>query len=180
MGPDRAALPEVVIHTDGACIGNPGPGGYGVVLESGGHRKTLSVGYRLTTNNRMEMAALIAGLKALRRRCKVTVYTDSMIVVDGVMKRTAYIARANGWKVGKKVKANSDLWCEVLDLCESHAVELVWVRGHSGHPGNELADELATSAVRRGNLLIDEAYEEGKTSREKLGVSSGWLFDNQD
>src|SRR5215472_882993 len=112
MEPERTELPEVAFHTDGACIGNPGPGGYGVVLEYGQHRKMLSGGYRLTTNNRMEMMALIAGLKALKRRCKVTIYSDSEILVNGIMKGTAYRARAKGWRVGEKVKANSDLWRE--------------------------------------------------------------------
>ena len=173
MESERTVLQEVTIHTDGACIGNPGPGGYGVVLEFGPHRKTLSEGYRLTTNNRMEMMALIAGLKALKRRCKVTIYSDSEILVNGIMKGTAHKARANGWKVGKKVKANSDLWCEVLDLCDRHVVELVWLRGHSGHRDNELADQLATAAARRGDLLIDEAFEEGTTIRRGPELAFG-------
>jgi ribonuclease HI len=163
MERDRADLQKVIIHTDGACIGNPGPGGFGVVLDFGRHRKTLSGGYRLTTNNRMEMMAFLAGVKALKRRCHVTLYSDSAILVDGIMKRTAYKARANGWKVGRKAKSNSDLWCQILDLCDLHVIELVWLRGHSGHPGNELADELATAAARQGDLLIDQAFEEGDT-----------------
>jgi ribonuclease HI len=150
MESERTELQEVTMHTDGACIGNPGPGGYGVVLEFGTHRKTLSGGYRLTTNNRMEMMALIAGLKALKWRCKVTIYSDSEIVVNGIMKGTASKARANGWKVGNKVKANSDLWCEILDLCDRHVVELVWLAGHLGHRDHELADQLATTAASRG------------------------------
>jgi ribonuclease HI len=136
-----------------------------VVLEFGQHRKTLSGGYRLTTSNRMEMMALIVGLRALKRRCTVTIYSDSEILVNGIMKRTAYKARANGWKVGRKVKPNSDLWCEILDLCDRHVVELAWLPGHSGHRDNELADQLATAAARQGSLLIDEAFEEGTTTR---------------
>src|SRR5271157_3640461 len=173
MEAERTELQEVTIYTDGACIGNPGPGGYGVVLEFGQHRKTLSGGYRLTTSNRMEMMALIVGLKALKRRCKVTIYSDSEILVDGIMKRTAYRARANGWKVGKKVKANGDLWCEILDLCDRHAVELAWLPGHSGHLSNELADQLAKVAARRGDLLIDEAFEEGATTKRGPELAFG-------
>ena len=173
MESERADLQEVTIHTDGACIGNPGPGGYGVILEFDHHRKMLSGGCRLTTSNRMEMMALIVGLKALKRRCKVTIYSDSEILVDGIMKRAAYKARANGWKVGRKVKGNSDLWCEILDLCDLHVVELVWLPGHSGHPGNELADGLAKAAARRGDLLIDEAFEKGETTRRGPELAFG-------
>jgi ribonuclease HI len=121
----------------------------------------------------MEMMALIVGLKALKRRCKVTIYSDSEILVNGVMKRTAYKARANGWRVGKKVKANSDLWYEILELCDRHVVKLAWLPGHSGHHGNELADQLATAAARRGDLLIDEAFEEGNTIRRGPELAFG-------
>ncbi len=164
MESERAELQEVTIHTDGSCIGNPGPGGYGVVLEFGHHQRTISGGYRLTTSNRTEMMALIVGLKALKRRCKVTIYSDSEILVDGIKKRTAYKSRANGLKVRRKVKCNEDLWREILDLCGRHVVELVWLPGHSGHRGNELADQLAKAATRGDDLLTDEAYEEGTTT----------------
>ncbi len=175
MEPEPTELQEVTIHTDGSCIGNPGPGGYGVVLEFGHHRKTLSGGYRLTTSNRMEMMALIVGLKALKRRCKVTIYSDSEILVDGIKKRMAYKSRADGWKVKRKVKRNDDLWCEILDLCGRHIVELSWLPGHSGHRGNELADRLAKSAARGDDLLIDEAYEEGTTTIRQ-GQGPGFAF----
>ena len=161
---EQTELPEVTIHRGGSCIGNPGPGGYGVVLEFGRHQETLSGGYRLTTSNRMEMMAIIVSLKALRRRCKVTIYSDSEILVDGVKKRMAYRSRANGWKVRRRVKLNDDLWCEILDQCGRHVVELAWLPGHSGHRGNELADQLAKAAARGDDLVIDEAYEEGTTT----------------
>ncbi len=173
MESDQAGLQEVVLHTDGACIGNPGPGGFGAVLEYAGHRKTISGGYRRTTSNRMEMMALIAGLAALKRRCKVVVYSDSEILVHGIMKGTAYKARSNGWKVGKKYKGNSDLWSIILDLCDKHAVELVWLPGHAGHPGNELADRLACSAARRDDLLIDAAFEQGDTIKRGPELAFG-------
>ena len=103
----------------------------------------------------------------------MTIYSDSEILVNGIRKGTAYKARANGWKVGNKVKANSDLWSEILDLCDRHVVELVWLPGHSGHPDNELADQLATAAARRGDLLIDEAFEEGNTIRRGPELAFG-------
>ena len=103
----------------------------------------------------------------------MTVYSDSEILVSGIMKRTAYKARANGWKVGKKVKANSDLWYEILELCDRHVVKLAWLPGHSGHRDNELADQLATAAARRGDHLIDEAFEEGNTIRRGPELAFG-------
>lgn len=156
-------LKHVVLYTDGACIGNPGPGGYGVILKFGGQRKELSAGYRLTTSNRMEMRAAIAGLQALKTRCKVTIYSDSEILVMGITCGSARKARANGWRRGKAKKANSDLWDVFLKLCDRHVVEMVWIKAHAGHPENERADELASTAARQDNLLSDEAYESGNT-----------------
>ena len=125
---------RVVIYTDGACIGNPGPGGYGVVLLYGSHRKELSGGFRLTTNNRMEIMAAIVGLSALKTACSVTLYTDSQYLADTITKGWATRWRANGWRRNKKEKAlNPDLWTELLDLCVVHDVEFVWVRGHAGN-----------------------------------------------
>ncbi len=173
MDSEQVGLQQVTIYTDGACIGNPGPGGYGLILEYNSHRKMLSGGYRLTTSNRMEMMAMIVGLKVLKRRCKVRIYSDSQILVDGIMKKTAYKARANGWRVGKKIKGNSDLWSEILELCAKHDVELIWLRGHSGHLGNELADKLASAAARQSDLFIDVAFEEGKTQMHDSELTFG-------
>jgi ribonuclease HI len=151
---------KVTIYTDGACLGNPGPGGYGVVLLYGGHRKELSGGFRLTTNNRMELLAVIVGLRSLKERCSVTVYSDSQYVVNAIEKGWAARWRANGWKRNKKEKAiNRDLWRQLLDLCDMHEVKMVWVRGHSGVEENERADVLSVTAAKQKNLPVDEGYE---------------------
>lgn len=154
-------LKEVTIYTDGACSGNPGPGGYGVVLMSGKHRKELSAGFRLTTNNRMEMMAAIAGLETLKFQCAVTLYSDSKYVVDAVTKGWAQRWRTNGWKRNKKDKAiNPDLWGRLLDLCDRHQVNFLWVKGHAGIAENERCDELAVAASQENNLPIDVGYEQ--------------------
>ncbi len=153
-------LRRVTIYTDGACIGNPGPGGYGVVLLSGEHRKELSGGYRRTTNNRMEMLAAIVGLEALKERCHVTLYSDSQYLVNAVEKGWAKKWRANGWKRNKTEKAlNPDLWDRLLGLCEYHVVKFRWIRGHAGNAENERCDQLATGAARQRGLPVDEGYE---------------------
>ena len=151
---------RVTIHTDGACIGNPGPGGYGVVLQYGEYRKELSGGYRLTTNNRMEIMAAIVGLGALTRKSSVTLYTDSQYLSNAMSKGWAKRWRANGWKRNSKETAlNPDLWGRLLDLCEQHIVEFVWVRGHAGNLENERCDELSTSAARMKGLSPDSGYK---------------------
>ena len=151
---------RVTIYTDGACLGNPGPGGYGVVLLYAGHRKELSGGFRLTTNNRMELLAVIVGLRSLKERCVATVYSDSQYVVNAIEKGWAARWRANGWKRNKKEKAiNADLWQQLLELCEKHEVKVVWVRGHSGVKENERCDRLSVTAANEANLPIDEEYE---------------------
>ena len=152
---------EVTIYTDGACIGNPGPGGYGTVLICGPHRKELSGGYRLTTNNRMEIMAAIVGLRALKSPCVVTLYTDSQYLRNSITKGWAKRWRANGWKRNKKEKAlNADLWEQLLDICDRHRVEFVWVQGHAGDPENERCDQLAVAAAHRKNLPLDTGYEQ--------------------
>ena len=153
-------LRHVTIYTDGACIGNPGPGGYGVVLLYGDHRRELSGGYRKTTNNRMEILAAISGLDALKERSRVTIYSDSQYLVKAIEQGWARRWRSNGWRRGKKAKAlNPDLWDRLLGLCEYHDVEFAWVRGHSGNPENERCDQLAVVAAHQSELLADEGYE---------------------
>ena len=153
---------HVTIYTDGACRGNPGPGGYGVLLVSDGHCRELSGGYRMTTNNRMEILAAIVGLEALKKRSTVTVYSDSQYLVNAIQEGWAKRWRASGWKRNKKERAiNPDLWARLLDLCERHDVEFRWVRGHAGHPENERCDELAVAAAASSDLPTDEGYERG-------------------
>ena len=150
---------EVQIHTDGACLGNPGPGGYGVVLRYGDHSKELSGGYRLTTNNRMELLAAIRGLEALNQPCQVVLYSDSRYLVDAMEKGWAVKWRANGWMRNKSAKAvNPDLWATLLDLCATHDVEFRWVPGHAGVPDNERCDRLAVAAAKVPDLLDDPGY----------------------
>lgn len=154
-------LKHVVIYTDGACSGNPGPGGYGVVLLYNGHRKELSGGFRRTTNNRMELLGAIEGLRALKDNCSVKLHTDSQYVVNAIEKGWAAKWRANGWMRNKKEKAvNPDLWEQLLALCQQHKVEFVWVRGHSGNRENERCDQLAVAAAQQPNLPADEVYEQ--------------------
>jgi len=137
-------IKAVEIFTDGACSGNPGPGGYGVVLRYGQAVKELSGGERETTNNRMELTGVIVGLSALKEPCKVTLTTDSKYVVDSVTKGWVYGWKKKGWiKSDKKPALNVDLWEQLLPLLEKHEVTFVWVKGHAGHPENERCDRLA-------------------------------------
>lgn len=134
----------VEIFTDGACSGNPGPGGYGAILRVGEHVKELSGGDANTTNNRMELMGVIAALSALKYPCDVVLTTDSKYVVDSVTKGWAKGWKAKGWiKSDKKPALNVDLWEKLLDLLDVHNVKFVWVKGHAGHPENERCDELA-------------------------------------
>lgn len=140
----------VVLYTDGACSGNPGPGGWGAVLSFDGHEKELSGGESSTTNNRMELTAVIEGLRALKRRCSVKIVTDSRYVVDGITKGWAKSWRAHGWvKSDKKPALNSDLWGVLLDLIDSHEVSFEWIKGHAGHPYNERCDQMAVEQSRK-------------------------------
>jgi ribonuclease HI len=146
----------VEIFTDGACSGNPGKGGYGVVLKFNQHRKELSEGYQLTTNNRMELLAVIVGLEALKiDNQDVTIWSDSKYVVDSVEK---------GWlwswiKKDFKDKANPDLWQRYIPLHRKHKVKFRWIKGHAGHPENEHCDKLAVAAAQKAHLLIDEGFK---------------------
>ena len=137
-------MKQVEIFTDGACSGNPGPGGWGAVLCYGSAEKELSGGAADTTNNRMELSAVIAALSALKEPCKVTLTSDSKYVIDAVTKGWAKKWQANGWvKSDKKPALNADLWEKLLTLLEKHDVRFVWVKGHAGHPENERCDRLA-------------------------------------
>jgi ribonuclease HI len=152
-------LKPVTIYTDGACVGNPGPGGYGVVLIYGNHRKELAGGYCRTTNNRMEIMAAIVGLEALKEKCKVTLYSDSGYLVKAMSRGWVQRWRANSWKRNKREKAlNPDLWERLLQLCEHHEVEFIWVKGHAANPENVRCDELAMQAAQQPNLPIDKGY----------------------
>ena len=151
-------MKEVAIYTDGACSGNPGPGGYGVILVHGSVRKELSGGYRNTTNNRMEMMAMIAGLEALKQPCTVTIYSDSRYLVDSISKGWVDSWQAKGWrKSDKKKVANIDLWQRLLPQLSKHQVTMSWVEGHAGHPENERCDELAVAASHESDLPEDRA-----------------------
>ncbi|MBC7946719.1 MAG: ribonuclease HI [Chitinophagaceae bacterium] len=150
----------VTIYTDGAARGNPGPGGYGVVLMSGTHRKELSQGYRLTTNNRMELMAVIAGLGALKKPgSRVTIYSDSQYVVKAVEEGWLKNWIATNFKGGKK---NRDLWMRYDEIAKRHTVKFVWVKGHAENPYNNRCDELATQAADGGHLLDDVGYLQDK------------------
>ncbi|WP_066650577.1 MULTISPECIES: ribonuclease HI [Sphingomonas] len=140
-------LPKVEIFTDGACKGNPGPGGWGAVLRMGAVEKELSGGEKLTTNNRMEMMAVVQALTALKRPCAVTLSTDSRYVMDGLTK-WIHGWQKNGWKTAdKKPVKNADLWQELLAAARPHRIAWQWVKGHAGHPENERADKLASDAA---------------------------------
>ena len=140
----------VEVFTDGACSGNPGPGGWGVVLRYGEHEKELSGGDVNTTNNRMELTAAIEGLAALKESCRVMLVTDSKYVADGIEKGWAESWRKNGWrKADKKPALNVDLWERLLDLLDKHTVNIKWVKGHAGHPENERCDKLAVAFYKK-------------------------------
>ena len=143
-------MKQVEVFTDGACSGNPGPGGWGTVLRYNGHEKELSGGEANTTNNRMELCAVIFALEALKEPCIVKLYSDSQYVCNALTLGWAKKWRAQGWMRNKKDKAlNPDLWERLLNLCEKHEVEVNWVKGHAGHPENERCDRLAVAAAQQ-------------------------------
>ena len=153
---------NVTMYTDGAARGNPGPGGYGVILMSDHHRKELSGGYRKTTNNRMELMAVIVGLEALKKDgLNITIYTDSQYVAKAILEGWLKNWIATNFKGGKK---NKDLWMRFNDLAEKQKIKFVWVKGHADNPYNNRCDELATTAADGSDLLIDEEYEKDKNS----------------
>lgn len=150
---------HVEIYTDGAASGNPGPGGYGVVMKYKGQRKELSQGYRLTTNNRMELMGVIVGLESLKKESlDVVIYSDSKYIVDAVN-----LGWLKNWlKIHFKGKANVDLWLRFLEVYKKHRVKLVWVKGHASNVENNRCDELAVAAGKSGHLLTDSGYEASK------------------
>jgi ribonuclease HI len=148
--------PRIIIYTDGAAKGNPGPGGYGILLLSGQHRKELSGGFRLTTNNRMELLAVIIGLETLRfEDSEVVVYTDSRYVADAVEKQWVF-----EWEKKRfRKKKNPDLWMRFLSVYRKHKVKFIWIKGHADNPENERCDRLAVLASQSEKLLEDEGYQ---------------------
>ncbi len=155
----KQAMGSVIIYTDGAAEPNPGPGGYGVVMLAGKHRKELSGGFRRTTNNRMELMGVIVGLEALTKPCRVTLFSDSKYVVDSVERGSVHRWKKNNWFRTKADKAkNADLWARFLDVFEKHVVKFKWVKGHAGVPENERCDELAVAAAQSGDLSPDVGY----------------------
>ena len=150
-------MKEVNLYTDGACRGNPGPGGYGVILRYKQHEMELSGGAADTTNNRMELSAVIAGLEALNEPCDVTLYSDSKYFIDAIEQGWAVKWKAKGWMRTSKEKAlNPDLWEKILQLLDKHNVELVWVKGHAGHKENERCDQLAVAESKKYATAINE------------------------
>ncbi len=152
-------LKQISLFTDGSCLGNPGPGGYGAILIYKGHQKEISQGYILTTNNRMELMAAIAGLKALSEPCHIVLTTDSQYVRQGI---TEWIHnwKRRGWKTASKEPVkNVDLWQELDKEIQRHKIDWHWVKGHSGHPENERCDELARAAAMSENKLDDTGYQ---------------------
>ncbi|NCI46006.1 ribonuclease HI [Sediminibacterium soli] len=158
----------LIIYTDGAARGNPGRGGYGVVLLWGERRKELSAGYRLTTNNRMELLAVIVALQSLtKKNIPLAIYTDSQYIVNAVEKKWLDNWIRTDFKGGKK---NKDLWLQYHQLARQYQIKFVWVKGHADNPMNNRCDELATAAADGGNLLVDEAYER-ETDNIRFGGS---------
>lgn len=151
----------VYAFSDGSAIGNPGPGGYGVVLKYGNNQKELSQGFVHTTNNRMELLAAIVALDTLKQSQRVVLTTDSQYVINGIEKGWAAKWRANKWMRNKRDPAlNPDMWERLLKACDRHEVSFKWIRGHTGHPENERCDELANSAARGTDQIIDEGFIE--------------------
>nr|WP_129678213.1 ribonuclease HI [Candidatus Chloroploca sp. Khr17] len=162
-------LKQVTIYTDGACEPNPGPGGYGVVLIYGDNRKELSGGFCYTTNNRMEIMAVIKALEALKKPCIVMLYTDSRYVVDTMSLGWAKRWKANNWMRSKKERAvNVDLWNRLLELSEQHHVEFRWVKGHAGNQENERCDKLSCAALIQADLPVDEGFEQRTENTNKI------------
>jgi len=155
----------IELFTDGASSGNPGPGGFGIILRSGNHYKELSAGYRKTTNNRMELLAVIVGLETIKKPNQVIrIYSDSKYVIDAIEKKWVF-----GWvQKGFAGKKNKDLWLRLLPLLKVHQITFFWVKGHNGHPENERCDELAVAASKQKELLVDQIFESTSEASNKL------------
>ena len=155
-----ARLKAVSIYTDGACSGNPGPGGCAAILTHGIHRKELTRGYRWTTNNRMELMALILGLENLKYRCLVAVYTDSKYLLNAFEEKWLDRWKATGWRTKSRTDVlNIDLWKQLDHLLSLHHLKFHWVKGHSGHPENTRCDKLAVEAAKEQSLIVDQVFE---------------------
>ncbi|MGA2298504.1 MAG: ribonuclease HI [FCB group bacterium] len=161
-------MKEVIIYTDGACLGNPGPGGYGVVLKYGEHRKELSEGFRMTTNNRMEILAAIVALKAIKsnEKVKIILHSDSQLLIKAVNEGWLSKWQKKNWKTkGNENRLNYDLWIKLHEELPKHLVEFRWVKGHVGIPENERCDVLSKEAASKSNLKIDKEYEKMKMEK---------------
>lgn len=158
-------MSQIHIYTDGSALGNPGPGGYGIVLMGGKHYKELSEGYRHTTNNRMELLSVIVALEQLKKPgYNVRIFSDSKYVVDSIEKKWVF-----GWvKKNFKGKKNADLWKRFLAIYPKHQVEFLWVKGHAGNKYNEVCDQLAVAAANGKNLLVDQGYEDSQKEENGL------------
>lgn len=167
---------HVVTYTDGACIGNPGPGGYGVILRFGAHCRELSAGYRKTTNNRMELLAAVVALQALKEPCRVTLHSDSRYLINMMVEGWPQRWAANRWRRANKERVlNVDLWSLLLQPCGRHETTFLWVKGHANQIDNERCDRLATQAAQRRDLLIDEGFENTTVASQdfiQLGLES--------
>lgn len=151
-------MKKIAIYTDGSCLGNPGPGGYGVVMKYNSHTKELSKGYQLTTNNRMEMMAAVAALKSLKEPCEIHLTTDSQYLRQGI-NQWIHNWRKNGWRTSdRKPVKNVDLWQQLDQLSQKHKIHWHWVKGHSGHTENERCDELARTAAEGNKLAEDSGF----------------------
>lgn len=157
------------LYTDGACSGNPGAGGYAAILVFNNKEKEIAGGFRKTTNNRMELTAVIKGLKALKEKCNVNIYSDSKYIVDAFNAGWIYKWEKLGWRRGKKnVLLNPDLWKELYELTKKHDIIFNWVKGHSSHPMNERCDRLAVIESKKSSLPADEVYESLQSEQLKL------------
>lgn len=152
----------IEIYTDGACLGNPGPGGWAAILTSGSHRKEISGGFKLTTNNRMEIKAAIEGIAAVKsnKAYDINLFSDSNLLVRAVNESWIYKWEANGWTKGKTELLNADLWKELMPLIRFHKIKFIWVKGHAGNPMNERCDLISKSEAQKPNLPSDIVYEQ--------------------